>query len=123
MRFDPPTHYLLRQTTAEVRVADSIIPAESLVLLMVGSANRDSEQFPDPDNFILDRPNIREHLAFGSGPHTCIGMALARMETKIALETLLEKFSSVHVPPDAELEWISSMYLHATRKLPITLFK
>lgn len=123
VRFDPPTHYLLRQTTEEVRVAGSTIPAESLVLLMVASANRDSEQFPDPDNFLMDRPNIREHLAFGAGPHACIGMALARMEAKIALETLLGKFSSVHAPPDSELDWISSMYVHATRSLPITLFK
>jgi cytochrome P450 len=123
IRFDPPTHYLLRQTTGEIQVADVVIPAESLVLLMPGSANRDSEQFPDPDEFILDRPNIREHLAFGAGPHACIGIALARIEIKVALETLLERFSSVHVPPDSELEWIGSMYLRATRQLPATLFE
>lgn len=123
IRFDPSTHYLLRQTTADLQVADVMIPAESLVLLMLGSANRDSEQFPEPDDFILDRPNIREHLAFGAGPHSCIGIALARMEIKVALEALLEKFSSVQVPPDSELEWLNSMYLRATRRLPVVLFK
>jgi cytochrome P450 len=123
MRFDPPTHYLLRQTVPEVRIAGSTIPAESLVLLMTGSANRDAEQFQDPDDFILDRPNVREHLAFGVGPHACIGMALTRLEIKIALEALLSRFTSVYVPPDCELEWISSMNTHAPRSLPATFFK
>lgn len=120
MRFDPPTHYLLRQTTTEVRIAGSIIPAESLVLLMTGSANRDAEQFPDPDDFILGRPNVREHMAFGVGPHACIGTALTRLEIKIALEALLRRFSAVCVPSDMELEWISSMNTHAPKALPTT---
>jgi cytochrome P450 len=123
MRFDPPTHYLLRQTTADVILDEITIPKDSLALLMVGSANRDRHQFQDPDSFLLDRSNIREHLAFGAGPHACIGAALARLETKIALEALLSEFSKVHCPNDEDLPWISSMNVHAPNKLPTTFYK
>jgi cytochrome P450 len=87
---------------------------------MIGSANRDRHQFHDPDSFILDRVNIREHLAFGAGPHACIGAALARLETKIALEALVAKFAAVSCPKDEELPWVSSMNVHAPRNLPAT---
>jgi cytochrome P450 len=59
------------------------------IALAYASANRDEAIFPDPDTFRLDRPNIREHLAFGRGPHRCAGMALARIELQIALRELL----------------------------------
>jgi cytochrome P450 len=65
-----------------------IRPAEP-VTLVYASANRDAEQFPDPDAFVLGRPNIATHLAFGRGRHRCAGMPLARLMVLIALQTLL----------------------------------
>jgi cytochrome P450 len=56
----------------------------------MASANRDESVFPDPDQFQLNRPNIREHLAFGRGPHYCAGTALARRELQVALDELLK---------------------------------
>jgi cytochrome P450 len=59
---------------------------------VLGSANRDESVFDEPDVFDIHRPNAREHLAFGFGIHYCLGAALARMEGRIALEELLNRF-------------------------------
>ena len=68
---------------------DTHIPKGARVVTMLRSANRDEEVFPQGDQFILDRPNIAEHLAFGRGPHNCPGLHIGRMELKVALEELL----------------------------------
>ena len=57
--------------------------------LVYAAANRDERVFPEPDSFIIDRPNMKDSLAFGRGTHMCLGAALGRMELAIALETLL----------------------------------
>ena len=72
-----------------VTIDGRTIPAGRKVLLLYASANRDEEVFPQGDQFILDRPNIAEHLAFGRGPHNCPGLHIGRMELKVALEELL----------------------------------
>ena len=61
------------------------------LVIFYASANRDETVFPEPDEFRLRRPNIRQHLAFGRGPHMCAGIALARQELRIALEELLDQ--------------------------------
>jgi cytochrome P450 len=67
------------------------LPAGTPVTLCIGAANRDPEQFPDPDRLDLGRhPN--RHLAFGSGPHQCAGMHLARLEGRVAIARFLERF-------------------------------
>jgi cytochrome P450 len=70
------------------------IPAGSLVLALVGSANRDERRYPDPDRFDIDRGS-QGGIQFGHGIHFCLGAALARMEAKIALEALIERFRCV----------------------------
>jgi len=118
LRYDPPTHQLLRKTTANYEVAGITIPADSLVLLMIGAANRDSSHFDEPDRFYLNRPNSREHLAFGVGPRACIGAALARREVEILIREILEKFENIQSPSPENLEWVTSMNSRAPRKLP-----
>ena len=67
------------------------MPAGSVMLLLMGSANRDERKFADPDQFDVDR-EARSHIAFGFGPHYCLGAALARLEGRIALEEVLKRF-------------------------------
>ncbi len=82
------------RTAAEETVirGTTICPAEPIALLYA-SANRDEEIFPQADQFILNRPNIKDHLAFGRGPHNCVGAPLARLELRVAMEELLARTS------------------------------
>lgn len=119
LRFNGPTHGLLRTTTGPVRLHGTSIPAGATVLLLIAAANRDPAQFPDPDRFDLERANAGSHVAFGQGPHTCIGAALARVELRIALEALLEHCTALACPPDEELTWLRALNSHAVERLPL----
>lgn len=119
IRFDAPTQAALRQTTRDVTIRDVTIPKGALVLILLASANRDADCFEDPDRFMLNRKNIREHVAFGNGVHTCIGAALARLAAKIALSAIVKEFDEVSCPPDDELPWIVALWSHAVSRLPV----
>ncbi|TKC92095.1 cytochrome P450 [Polyangium fumosum] len=96
LRYDGPSHALPRIATAEVTIAGVTIPAGSLVLALVASANRDERRHADPDRFDIDR-NAQGNLQFGHGIHTCVGALLARMEARIALEVLTRRFRRVEL--------------------------
>ena len=119
LRFDPPSHRLLRITAKDISIGGAEIPEGSLVLIALASANRDADRFPDPDTFDMNRPNIKEHVAFGYGPHVCIGAALARLELKIAIEGITQAFEAVACPGDDELVWNSSLITHGVKELPV----
>lgn len=72
------------------------------VTLVYASANRDERVFPDADEFVLDRPNIARHLGFGRGRHRCVGMSLARLSLRIALETILRRTASIELAGPVE---------------------
>ena len=91
LRYVSPVQGLARCTTRDVEVAGATIPAGDQVLLLYGSANHDETVFPEPDVLDLDR-NARSHWAFGRGIHHCLGNAAARLETRVALEVLVETF-------------------------------
>lgn len=74
----------------------TIAPGEPITLVYA-SANRDERVFPEPDRFILDRPNIMRHLGFGRGRHRCVGMSLARLSLRIGLEQLLTQTSDLEL--------------------------
>lgn len=123
LRIDSSTHRLMRRATRDIPLHGQIIPAGASVLIVLASANRDPTQFSNPDQFELSRPNIREHVAFGNGPHVCIGAALARRQLKIAIEELVLVADGVRCPPPEELLWEPSLITHAPdTKLPIKLF-
>ncbi|MBF6556327.1 MAG: cytochrome P450 [Acidimicrobiales bacterium] len=87
LRFYAPV-VLTRETTKDVQLGDTTIPAGELVLLNWAAANRDPEMFPDADKVIIDRAENR-HIAFGTGIHRCLGSSIARLELKIAIEEWL----------------------------------
>lgn len=91
LRYEAPSQYQVRTATRDVTLHGSTIPAGSAVLLVTGSATRDERMFPDPDRLDIDRERrMGFNLAFGYGVHSCLGAALARMESRIALEALLD---------------------------------
>ena len=100
LRLYTPYRGFARTPTKDVDVGGRRIGVGEPVALMYASANRDESIFPDPDRFIWDRPNISEHLAFGRGPHNCVGAALARLELRVALEELLDQTKSIELDGD-----------------------
>ena len=90
LRLEPAAARVDRYATRDAELAGVTIPEGDLVIVSLSAANRDPTSFPDPDQFDLARPNSRSHLAFAQGPHACVGIHLARLETQAALEAVME---------------------------------
>ena len=97
LRLYTPYRGFARSAKHDVTLHGRTIRVGEPIALVYASANRDETVFPQPDEFRLHRPNIRQHLAFGRGPHMCAGIALARQELRIALEELLAQTSHFEV--------------------------
>lgn len=98
LRYEAPTTYLVRYSLKDVEFKHGTIPAGKPVFVILGAADRDPEAFTDPDKFDIDRDrNEAQNLGFGYGIHSCIGAALARMESAIALEKLVESMPRYEV--------------------------
>ncbi|UZK67020.1 cytochrome P450 [Sphingomonas sp. M1-B02] len=89
LRLYTPYRGFARTAVEDVTVRGCPIPAGEPIALVYASANRDADVFDDPDSFRLDRPNMKDSLAFGRGPHTCLGAGLAKLELVVAVEELL----------------------------------
>ncbi|MFD3746149.1 cytochrome P450 [Nocardia sp. NPDC058633] len=97
LRFDPPVQTTARQTLADVELDGVRVRADSTIILSLAGANRDPAVFPDPHRFDIDRRNAKEHLAFSSGVHSCLGASLARMEAVHALRALYTRYPSLRL--------------------------
>lgn len=97
LRYTSPAHTFGRTITAPVEVHGTTIPAGARIALSFGSANRDERAFDNPDVFDLHRDRERRHVGFGLGVHHCLGAALARLEARVAFETLLPAVRSIDV--------------------------
>ncbi len=100
LRLEPAAAVLDRYATRDTELGGSAIARGDLVTLSLAGANRDPETFPDPDRFDLDRPNLNLQVAFAHGPHVCLGMHLARLETRVALARALERLPGLRLDPD-----------------------
>jgi len=109
LRYEPPAPHVGRYVTQDVEHHGQTVPAGSVMLLLVGSANRDDRRFPDGDTFDIHR-TITQHLTFGYGIHFCLGAALARLEGRIALDEVLTRFPEWEVDlPNAKLSSTSTV--------------
>jgi cytochrome P450 len=97
LRFYTPYRGFARTPTRDIELHGVKIATDEPIALVYASANRDEGVFPNADQFILDRPNIKEHLAFGRGPHNCPGVWLARLELRVAFEELLARTSHFEI--------------------------
>jgi cytochrome P450 len=116
LRCLPPFNELGRRTTTEVTLGGRVIPANSIIMANLASANRDPAQFSDPDVFDIGRsPN--PHLTFGHGIHFCIGAPLARLEGKAAFEELLRRYREMTVAADEPIEFQNQAVITSVKKL------
>lgn len=118
LRLEGPVQGFYRRALAERRLGEATVPAGSRLLLLYGAANRDPDRYEAPDELRLDRASPTSHLAFGFGSHTCLGAPLARMESRIALETLLERIAAFEVDTD-RVEHLASYINHGPTRLPM----
>jgi cytochrome P450 len=107
LRIESPSKVNFRVARRTTSIGGVEVPSGTLTMLALGAANRDPRHFEEPDEFQLDRPHLRDHLAFGRGAHACPGAPLARLEARITLERFLERMSQIgiseaqHGPADA----------------------
>ena len=100
LRLEPAAAVVDRFAVADVRLGHAEIRRGDLVTVSLAGAGRDPALFPDPDRYDLDRANVRQHLAFASGPHYCVGERLARIEARAAVGAVLDRMPGVRLDPD-----------------------
>ncbi|WP_327301302.1 MULTISPECIES: cytochrome P450 [Streptomyces] len=121
LRHRPPITTGLRASAREVEVAGVTIPANQHVAASFCSANRDERQFPDPESFDIHRRSEGRHFGFGFGTHHCIGNALGRLETRLVLKVLLDRFKEIAVDRDGDLVWALPPQMVGFDRLPVAL--
>ena len=119
LRFDGPVQQTVRVPLEPVRFGDVEVPANTMVMTVLGAANHDPAVFDDPHTLRLDRPNARNHLAFAAGIHYCLGASLAKLEGSVAIGSLIRRF------PDLELagepHWRDRLTIRGVDRLPLSL--
>ncbi|MGH3764726.1 MAG: cytochrome P450 [Pseudonocardiaceae bacterium] len=120
LRHRPPFPRLPRVTTIDTEIGGHAVPAGQSVMPWVAAANRDAARFPEPDRFDIHR-NSTGHLGFGHGIHFCIGAPLARLEAKIALSILLERYRDIAVDSAASIEFHNPWEMISVKRLPVQI--
>jgi hypothetical protein len=105
LRYDPPLIAWRRVTTRPSVIGEVPVPERATLLLLLGAANRDPETFASPEAFSPNRPRTPRHLAFGWGPHHCAGAAIARLQARVVLELLTNRFPELRLIADQTLDF------------------
>ncbi|BBX95746.1 cytochrome P450 [Mycobacterium lacus] len=122
LRVETPLTMVTRTTTAEVEIGGTTIPPGAQIDLCTGSANRDESRWPDPNTFDIRRPR-HAHIAFAGGIHMCLGMHLARLETRVMLNSLFDRVKDLALVADdgtGEASRIVGLTFRSPNKLPVT---
>ncbi|WIM89583.1 cytochrome P450 [Candidatus Mycobacterium wuenschmannii] len=118
LRVETPLTMVMRTTTRDVEISGTTIPAGAQVDMCMGSANRDASRWKDPNTFDITRPR-QAHIAFAGGIHMCLGMHLARLETRVMLESLLDRVENLRLEPDDETR-IVGVTFRSPNSLPVS---
>jgi cytochrome P450 len=121
LRWEPPLLFIMRTAIDDTTLGGCAVPAGARVGLSLGAANRDPLRYPDPDRFDIFR-DPSQHMAFGFGPHMCLGMHLARLETRLAINAVLDRLEDVRLDPAADDPHIHGLTFRSPTALPV-LFK
>jgi cytochrome P450 len=118
IRMVSPVIYMRRTATRDVEINGQKIAEGEKVLMYFGAANRDERVFADPDRFDVERANADKHIAFGYGPHTCIGKRVAQIQLEAVYRQLLARFPDMR--QSGPMEVAPNNFVYAIRKLPVT---
>ncbi|TMC21862.1 MAG: cytochrome P450 [Chloroflexi bacterium] len=122
LRFRPVVHRVARTVTKDTKIGGQSLKAGHRIFCWIGSANHDEEQWGDPEVFDIRRsPN--QHLSFGSGIHFCLAAPLARLEVKILLEQIIERFKDIQRIYEVPLQFVPSFGLYGVQQLPVRVQK
>jgi cytochrome P450 len=97
LRLEPAATWIDRYTTSDFTFGGAAFGARDLVTISLLGANRDPAVFEEPDRFDIDRPNVVQHVTFAQGPHTCIGLHVARAETNAAINAVLDQMPNIEL--------------------------
>jgi cytochrome P450 len=118
LRWEPPVSVILRRATKDTELAGVAIEEGADVALLLGAANRDERKYKDPDTYDMFR-EVRQHVGFGFGVHVCLGMHLARMESRVAINTLLDRLGRMTLDPAVEPPYIAGLAFRSPLSLPV----
>jgi cytochrome P450 len=119
LRLETPLLQINRTTTCEVELSGVTIPAGASVSPCLGSANHDESRWEDPDRFDIFRPVV-PHLSFAHGPHMCLGMHLARLETRVMLDAVLDRLEGLRLDPGDRDPHIKGRLLRSPTSIPVS---
>lgn len=120
LRLEAPVGGLFRQATADVVVGGTTIPKGDHVWVLYAAANRDENTFGCPADFDLDRPDLKDHIAFGHGQHYCLGAGLARLEAVVGVNALLDRMDDIDLADSNDFVYEDSYLLRGLRELHLT---
>jgi len=118
LRWEPPLTGIMRTAVRDVELGGVAVPAGSILSVTIGAANRDPSRWDAPDRFDLFR-DPQQHMAFAFGPHMCLGIHLARMETAVVLDKVLDRLPNLRLDPEADDVHITGMAFRSPASLPV----
>ncbi len=118
VRWEPPVLNVTRVASHDTELAGVPIPAGSTVMPVLGAANRQEDRYPDPDRFDIFR-SARAHIGFGHGVHVCLGMHLARLEMRVALNLLFDRLPNLRLDPEGDDPHIRGQVFRSPTSLPV----
>jgi cytochrome P450 len=118
LRVEPPLLFIMRGAATDVELGGTLVPEGSFLSVCLGAANHDPDRYQEPDRFDIFRDPL-QHIAFGFGPHMCLGMHLARMETRVALNHLFDRLPNLRIDPAADDPHIHGLMFRSPKELPV----
>jgi len=118
LRFEPPAVGIFRRATVDTEVAGVAIPAGADLYAVIASANHDESRWSEPERFDIFRPQMA-HITFAHGPHVCLGAHLARMETRILLEAVLDRLPGLRFDPEADDPHMHGLLFRSPTAVPV----
>ena len=118
MRWEPPLIMITRVASRDTELGGVKIPAGCSVMPILGAANRQDERFADPDRFDIFR-DVKPNIGWGHGVHVCLGMHLARLEMRVALNLLFDRLPNVRLDPAADDPYIRGQAFRSPTSVPV----